>query len=674
MSKIVREKDMQLDLISRLDAILLKLGMGLKLPRQKSFNLDVLYRLEMIIEAMSAGENDYVTDVPPTYIDILTQTNQNNGSFASVRMASNGKLYFCDAGDRQPDGIHVLNEETGLIEQTNITTGIFYEIIIASNEKTYFASISSSGIMVLDEDTGNILPTNLQTGELHSAGNGSDGVTYFGGYANIFYLDNTTGRILSKCNYGWLGQIEDIGVGSDNVTYFLSNNGIAFLDRNDSGIKQLADFISIPFWKIFVGHDKRTYFLSTNWNYSKGMGVFVLDESGAIVPTNVTDKKMTSAVIGGDGKIYFTSYEGYIYRLNEATGNLDYWTLVYGAEFVNSFTDSHGFTYFIGKDGLYVLDKEYDMILFPETAVYKFDEMAESKSGIIYVTSRNEGIWKLEKQQVGELFLRRHKEWVKYEPIVSDLQRVLDTGATWVKNVDGVEFKEAHGIDEYFGNLQNTIQINAPFKKVSSFIEGSNGEFGLKITDDDEYTPMTDNALIELKALKEFSMTMVSRVRFLLDVSDNVSPANSHFLIETAVNINHHSEESRVEMSEGIKSAFHEALGNNYSSNEVYTGKNWVDGSPIYRSVFNGSLTGQPDEHVKPVLLTGVNFAIDGGGYYTDTSNTKHLIRGSEGSLTGSYNHSGFFVRPNGELVMIAVCSVGFSNSPYCVWVEYIKI
>jgi microcystin-dependent protein len=79
------------------------------------------------------------------------------------------------------------------------------------------------------------------------------------------------------------------------------------------------------------------------------------------------------------------------------------------------------------------------------------------------------------------------------------------------------------------------------------------------------------------------------------------------------------------------------AVANSYSTSEIFTGKYWIDGKPIYRKVI-ANLSVVNDT----VLVTGVDNLIQVGGYFISSAYAKiALPYGSPGSVTSAYIKDG---------------------------------
>lgn len=450
---IVRSDTMQLDLLSRMDKILSNLGVNLQIPRQGTFNLDLLIRLELIIEAIQSGgtggDRD-VFDVPPTKFGDIEPTNQVAGAFWYCATLSDGRTYFLESKAGSPDGINVLDEQTGQIVQTNVTQNVFSRALIGSDGKSYFCCDVGGGVWYLDEATGNILRKTGPSGAFIGAGIGADGITYFTNKGSqIYALDNESGNISLLIENAEIDYIDFVGAGSDGKTYFCGQDGIGCIDSTGNYSRVLY-LPNDGFWSMFVASNNKTYFLSGHpTTTSINAGIYVLTDDG-IVQTNVTSGRFSYGVVANDGKSYFASYDGKIYVLNEETDNIE---LFYTGtvEIWHAFKDSNNRTIFATTQGCLYLNVEEE-----ETTIVHSDKtdvsvmyVVETIIGEIYLSGY--GIFKLEEVSEKDVFVRTYKEWIKLNYSINYSLEEIKTANTWI---DGKPiYRKAFVDDTSLGNL-----------------------------------------------------------------------------------------------------------------------------------------------------------------------------------------------------------------------------
>ena len=123
----------------------------------------------------------------------------------------------------------------------------------------------------------------------------------------------------------------------------------------------------------------------------------------------------------------------------------------------------------------------------------------------------------------------------------------------------------------------------------------------------------------------------IERINMLLGLSNSEEIDTSEFVKKSDI-----VDEVTVGNMHSVSSnAVAKALS--YSTEEVFTGKYWIDGKKIYRKVF-ANLPVVNDT----VLVTGVSNLIQVGGYYISGAYAKiALPYGSPGSITSAYIKNG---------------------------------
>lgn len=104
-----------------------------------------------------------------------------------------------------------------------------------------------------------------------------------------------------------------------------------------------------------------------------------------------------------------------------------------------------------------------------------------------------------------------------------------------------------------------------------------------------------------------------------------------------------------------------------YSTNEVNTGKVWIDGKPIYRKVITGTTSNEISggTEIETQIMTGVSNIVYADGYVETSSSLKFLI-GSSWDLRVIL--VGNMVRLDGK------DTKQYKNKPYKLILEYTKI
>ena len=111
-----------------------------------------------------------------------------------------------------------------------------------------------------------------------------------------------------------------------------------------------------------------------------------------------------------------------------------------------------------------------------------------------------------------------------------------------------------------------------------------------------------------------------------------------------------------------------------YSLDEVKTAETWIDGKPIYRRAFTGTITADADERVTTTLNGVDNVAdiVDSGGWIV--ANTTSMKRNMFPMVSLG---STFIANLTIDLDMTLVMGTSYTNerinAPYNIWVEYTK-
>jgi hypothetical protein len=115
-------------------------------------------------------------------------------------------------------------------------------------------------------------------------------------------------------------------------------------------------------------------------------------------------------------------------------------------------------------------------------------------------------------------------------------------------------------------------------------------------------------------------------------------------------------------------------LNENYTPNEIDTGKKWVDGETVYRQTFEGNITAVPNQYnSEPLMTSGVADIVAYGGWLR-TGNPEKLAVNAYTSF-GTTTHS--LLHTSGDKLFLQSFSTkdrdGVTNSDYKVWVEYTR-
>lgn len=108
-----------------------------------------------------------------------------------------------------------------------------------------------------------------------------------------------------------------------------------------------------------------------------------------------------------------------------------------------------------------------------------------------------------------------------------------------------------------------------------------------------------------------------------------------------------------------------------YSTTEQVIGQ-WIDGKPIYRRVFTGTITNSANVRVQVSLWNNspINKIVSIGGWMRYSTAGVNAFPQSEGG--GEYRIA--YVQSDSHNLMLAVLSASaYGNRPYEIWVEYTK-
>jgi len=112
-----------------------------------------------------------------------------------------------------------------------------------------------------------------------------------------------------------------------------------------------------------------------------------------------------------------------------------------------------------------------------------------------------------------------------------------------------------------------------------------------------------------------------------------------------------------------------------YSTDEVDTGKTWIDGKPIYRRVFTGGVTVSAHTHLSLTLAVGIDNIIDSGGEI-DVTGTGDFYSVPSTNADAIYNFVRRYASGSGagSLQLMTKTIYDRTNVPYRIWVEYTKL
>lgn len=103
-----------------------------------------------------------------------------------------------------------------------------------------------------------------------------------------------------------------------------------------------------------------------------------------------------------------------------------------------------------------------------------------------------------------------------------------------------------------------------------------------------------------------------------------------------------------------------------YSTQEIKTGEYWIDGKPIYKKVFNFTVS-DTDENLIPHNIQNVSNIWLG--------NKSHILSETNHIPVNYYRDSGIFVWTlvNDTNIRIKIGVNGWTNKPICITLEYTK-
>lgn len=121
-------------------------------------------------------------------------------------------------------------------------------------------------------------------------------------------------------------------------------------------------------------------------------------------------------------------------------------------------------------------------------------------------------------------------------------------------------------------------------------------------------------------------------------------------------------------------------LMESYSLDEVNTGKKWIDGKPIYRKCYTGTINITANTRVNKDLETNsdIENIINVGGYMGYNSGTpkgRNTIPSSECNTSGVMTNfiMVYVVAADNTLRLTRYSNADRGSQPYAVWVEYTK-
>lgn len=117
-----------------------------------------------------------------------------------------------------------------------------------------------------------------------------------------------------------------------------------------------------------------------------------------------------------------------------------------------------------------------------------------------------------------------------------------------------------------------------------------------------------------------------------------------------------------------------------YSTTEQDTGHKWIDGKPIYRKCYTGTITITANTRVTVVLESSTNIEnlINVGGYMGYASGNpkgRNSIPSSESNTSGVVTNFSmvYLVADSNNLQLVRFSNNDRGSQPYAVWVEYTK-
>lgn len=110
-----------------------------------------------------------------------------------------------------------------------------------------------------------------------------------------------------------------------------------------------------------------------------------------------------------------------------------------------------------------------------------------------------------------------------------------------------------------------------------------------------------------------------------------------------------------------------------YSTSEINTGAKWIDGKPIYRRAFTGTITNTAGTRATTTLWSSstIDTLVDTGGEISYGEDGKASI--PQGQGTEGYRYVYLQTGTHDLLLAVLYSNESYTNRPYKVWVEYTK-
>ena len=132
--------------------------------------------------------------------------------------------------------------------------------------------------------------------------------------------------------------------------------------------------------------------------------------------------------------------------------------------------------------------------------------------------------------------------------------------------------------------------------------------------------------------LNDKNMNKIENELENLDTNMNKKANSSDVYNKTEIDTKINSKQDKLIAGTGIEITDKNTINNineNYSTKEVKIGK-WIDGKPLYRKVYIGTLTNTPENNlISTILDTNIDEVINFGGYIKNDYNTKISILSS---------------------------------------------
>jgi hypothetical protein len=116
--------------------------------------------------------------------------------------------------------------------------------------------------------------------------------------------------------------------------------------------------------------------------------------------------------------------------------------------------------------------------------------------------------------------------------------------------------------------------------------------------------------------------------------------------------------------------------GASYSTTEQATGETWIDGKPIYRRAFTGTITAAVNALISTQLMTQVSSQIRWGGWLCSGNDLTRMSVGCVAAGDTVTFSSWFNINPSNILFLLSRSNIerlGDDKSAYQIWVEYTK-